>query len=160
MSNQTSSSSSSSPRQALLLARIIWGAMLGGLVMLLVVAVMIGGKRAGDAEGAGQFASLTWGVWALLAAGWGVGTFVRGQIFKRHWVGEVVTPTGFIVGSVVSWAMVEGPTMLGLVLCIADGLWPHVWVVAGGIGLMVLMFPSGRVMMTSGEREPRNPYQP
>ncbi len=137
------------PQKALAMARLIWGVMLVGLIVLLIVGFVLG-TRNGEA-GLGWVSPF---VWIALAAAFGVGTFVRNQMFKRHWVGDVVEPSGFITGNIIAWAMIETPTMLSIVLMMIDGIQPHVWPALLGIALFVYTAPSGKPLLGQS-----NPYQ-
>jgi hypothetical protein len=138
------------PQKAMQVAWTIWGVMLGGLITLLVVFVAIG--KPGEGEQIFDFFAPF--VWIALAVAFGVGSFVRNQVFKRHWVGDVVEPTGFITGNVIAWAMIEAPTMVALMFLFIDGIQPHIWAALVGIGLMAVQYPSGKPMFGTS-----NPYQ-
>ena len=138
--------------KALMTTRLVWVALLMGQVMFLFVIVFLW-----SSSGAFQPSSDT--AWILflvavvmLVLAVPVGYVCRQQIYKRNWVGDVITPQGYLTGNVVLLALCEGVSMLGLVATLLNGsLWPMLVPSVIAMTVQGINFPNGRAM---------NPAQP
>jgi len=79
-----------------------------------------------------------------------IGLFIRNQIYKANWVGDVVQPQGYLTGNLIFLAICEGVSMLGLVNTMLAGkfglpILPSVLALA----VFVLNFPNGKPMQSS-----------
>lgn len=133
------------PEQALRTARFIWGGILmGQLTFIAVVAFIVSG-------GAGQGDGLPFPAFGVAAAA-GAGAivlahFVRMQVFKRHWEGDRITPQGYVTGTMIHLAILEGASMLALVFAMLEGqLFPLLLPVFALLAVQVMSFPTGRPM--------------
>ena len=137
----------SDPKQALVTVRIIWGAIAMGMITFAgVVLVMILGSTPDESVApTGQL--LFYIACGLTATAIPVGLFVRGQVFKRGWVGDVITPGAYTTGNIVAWACCEAPAIAGLVGCmIAGSLMPNVIPAVAAFVMHLLLWPNGRAM--------------
>ena len=137
-----------SPAGALMALRVIWGALLFGQVALLAVVVVL---RGSGAQGPGEsVTALFWLDVAFLGVAIAVGSFVRGQIYKRHWVGDVIMPRGYVLGNVVLLALLEAASIFGLLVTLLHGrLMPTVIPTFIAMGLQAINFPTGAPMRPS-----------
>jgi hypothetical protein len=144
------------PRQALLTTRIVWAAMLAGLLVFLIVVAVMVSQNAGPAAGGGDPIGLTvfYVALAALFVAVPVGYILRSQTYKRHWQDEIVTPSGYFIGNLMLWALLEGVAFLGLVATMLHGdFFPTILPTIAGMALMVINFPTGAPM----EPDPRTP---
>ena len=138
------------PKKALMTIRIIWGALINGLVVLTVVITVVNasGPVTEDAQIGGMVAGAA-GLLLLLGAP--IGLFLRGQAFKRHWKNDAVTPEGYSQGCLMAWAPIEAASTVGLVAVLLGGsLWPFGLPTAAGIGLLLALWPNGKAMQPAG----------
>lgn len=139
---------SSTPEGTLRVVRIIWGAMLIGIIVTgaVILGVMGPSGNEGDAEpdpNAGMFALIAA---AITVPAIGMGLFVRSQTFKKGWVGDAVTPGAYSSGNIVAWAACEGPCIIGIVFAfITDSVLPLI-PAAFAFATLVLLFPNGKAM--------------
>ena len=142
---------------ALRTLRILWGAVVGGLVLLGPTALMLRG--AGGAGGEGEVGAVEEGgglglvelstpfLWSLLGVGVVTGFFLRNQIYKKHWRGLAVSAEGYLMGNVVFFALVEGPATVAVIFLFAGAsLLPTLLPVLLATGILLLNYPSGRPM--------------
>lgn len=134
------------PSRALLVTRIIWFALLSGQVLFLAIIVVL--WNVGSIKADLQLASVL-GMCAVgvLFSAVTVGLFVRNQIYKRYWVGEVVTPAGYVQGNIVFLAMCEGASFLGLIAVLFRGTFGLELIVPLlALVVQVVNFPNGKAM--------------
>lgn len=134
------------PPRALLITRIIWFALLSGQILFLAIIVVL--WNVGSIKADPQLASVL-GMCAVgvLFSAISVGMFVRNQIYKRHWVGDVVTPAGYVQGNIVFLAMCEGASFLGLLAVLFRGaLGFELIVPVLALMVQVVNFPNGKAM--------------
>lgn len=148
------------PSLALRNLRIIWAALLGGqIVFLMVIAVLAAQGTAGTGApgGGGGAASvvviLGFVAAGLLVSGVIIGLFIRNQIYKANWQGDVVTPAGYFQGNLVFLALLEGVAMVGLVAALLAGtlMTPAIIPSVIAMGIQVINFPNGRPMMSPSQ---------
>ena len=133
-------------RQALMTLRIIWAAMVFGQVVIAAVlmVLMLGMDQPLMASPHWLFVAIPAGMLAVAAP---AGYFIRGQVYKANWQGQVVTPSGYSTGNIVLLAILESVAIIALVLMFVGG-WPP-W--PGVIALLALViqavnFPTGAPM--------------
>jgi hypothetical protein len=151
---------------ALLKARIFWAAMVGSVLIVGIVCgtVSLDG-RPDDAVGGSVDRELfghpqLWGSMSVAAVcAVAAGFAFRNSLFKKHWVGPVVTPRGFVIASTVGMALAEGVAAASLVFGIAYDRFVAMLVPAAiaWAGLLA-MWPTGGVMYARRACEP--PAQP
>lgn len=87
----------------------------------------------------------------------GVGLFARQQSYKRNWVGDRVTPKGYMIGMMTYHTIHELTVIVAVgFMMVAGALWPAV--VPGVLATLVMAvaYPNGRVMQV-GESKPDPP---
>ncbi|MBI1337040.1 MAG: hypothetical protein GC164_08770 [Phycisphaera sp.] len=130
---------------------ILWGAMLMGMGVFLAAAIYLNRQRTQppNAQLAHTFFIVGIAVFFTVVP---AGYFIRIQSYKKNWVHDVVTPQGYLTGNLVLWAACEGVAMMGLAFGIATGvLWPTALCSAAAIAVMVMNYPHGSPMYTSGK---------
>lgn len=136
-----------SPAQTLTLTRILWAGLLAGqLIFLIVVAALIVDKQQSSLDDATVWPLLA-GLLVFLVTAVGVGLFLRAQVYKAHWQGQVVTPHGYLTGNLIFLALCEGVSFAGLALCLAHGsFWPFALGSFLALSAQVVNFPHGGPM--------------
>jgi len=153
--NDQQSGIRSSPKGALVTTRVIWAALLVGQISFLFVMLLIWSQRE-SAGGQPQDVAddvtdiLGYVAIAMLFVLTPLGYFIRNQVYKANWRGNIVTPHGYIVGNIILLAMLEGVAMLGLIGTFAQGSFglPFVPTVIA-MAIQVINFPHGRPMYDS-----------
>lgn len=131
----------------LMTMRVVWFALLCGQVIFGVIVL-------GHCSGRGVESyrrELVWpfGIAAavMLAVAVPAGLFVRMQIYKRHWRGDVISPKGYFTGNLVFLAMCEGVSLFGLATVMIMGYvdWS---IVVSVIAVLIQLanFPTGAPM--------------
>lgn len=137
-----------SVRGALGIGRVIWVAMLFSQAALLVVVLCTAGVPRHRQIG-GVLLWFNMGLLLLLVP---LGYFIRAQIYKRHWVGRAIAPTGYLSGNLVLWACVEGAGLLGIANAFISGsCWPAAGPTAVAVAIHLVNYPNGLAM------QPTNP---
>ncbi len=145
------------PQQALLTARIFWAAMVIGLfiaggVMIFVVQPRNNMRQSDSGD---PFVYLPFLVYFVAVP---VGLFMRGQTFKRGWVGDVVTTEAYVSGNIVAWACCEGSAFASLIFYsfVTRNL---VTLVPYGLGIatILLLFPNGKALLPNPPAGAVNP---
>ncbi len=148
------------PKQAVIKSRIMWAALLGGTVAFaVVVAVLINKPDSNNIVNNDSLNILFIMSIVLPILTIPIGLFARGQVFKRNWQGDVITPQGYVTGNVIAWACCEAPIFFSLIVCLmARTFWPYV--IPAGVGwlVMLLLWPNGRAMF-SHNADNDNPYR-
>lgn len=141
------------PRAALVSLRILWGAMVMGLVLLGVVLALTQNTLS-QTDGPGQVrATYTVVAYAMLVLMVPVGYFVRNQVYKSGWREHAVTPQAYFTGNLILFAVFEGLALAGFLLSALVGFDPVVLIPGAiGFGLLLLNFPTGKPMQP---HEPR-----
>lgn len=141
------------PRSALMMARVIWAALLMGVVIAGVMMLLTFGGRAsqGNASMVPFMVSLVMAMTLLPAA-----YVVRAMMYRKSAVDGVVPPEKFLPANILFMAMIEGPMFTGLVMATVMGeLFPTIVVPVVLLVVYVLNFPTGRVMAP----KLANPYE-
>ena len=137
----------SDPQRALITARVIWAMLCMGVMLLGGVMVFVTLRvEAREQDAAiGNMALLGAAVVTLLALP--VALFIRSQMFKRGWVGEVVTPSAYVTGNIVPWAVCEGAAIFGFIAMFLDrSIMPGILMPVVAMLFLLLLFPNGRAM--------------
>jgi uncharacterized integral membrane protein len=148
------------PEKALATLRILWAAMVMGVVIFTVVATVAGPLQPSSGPQDALPSLLFYISLVMMATGVAMGIFLRGQIYKRGWEGLAVKPGAYFSGTLIALALIEGPALFGGVsLMLADRIFPYIISPLLGIALMLLCFPTGKPMQP---RQPdlgdNNPY--
>jgi len=132
------------PVQVRTLVRLLWGAQLLGLLGIsLVISPGPDGPR--DQAHLGELL-FSIGLIAMVVLP-PLGLFLRGQVFKAGWEGQVVKPDHYLRGMLVAWLMCQVPAVLGVLAIFATGrAWPSATLLAVSICAMTLLWPNGRAM--------------
>lgn len=135
------------PARTLAVLRVLWTLLLVGQAILVSVAAIVmrsASKPMLDEDTAWQLFGATS---IMLVVNVLLGSYLRNQIYKRHWQGHVVKPAGYFFGNIVMLAMLESVVMLGIVVSMLRlTFWP--WLLPGGVALLVYLvnFPHGGPM--------------
>ncbi len=130
-----------SPQAALFTVRLIWAAMLMGMLVLAVVLTQSFSHPPTPAA-ATRFA---WTSAGLLLVTTPAGYFIRMQTYKRHWQGEIITPRGYRTGNIILFACLEAPAVASLAAgLLGRSFWPYALPAAIAQVLFALNFPTGR----------------
>ena len=123
--------------------RLIWAALLVGLVVMAVVLQNVLQRAGGGLSSVPAW--LGWVPMALLLVGLPVSYFIRNQCYKRAWRGHQIDPSGYVTGNLVVFAVLETVALTGLII---SAMLPTAGAaraaVAAGFVLMLLNFPNGR----------------
>ena len=142
------------PKQVLLTSRIIWGALFMGITTAAAVfAWLIQTNRFQSGEGLRDLIPTLFYIGiGLTLLSIPLGLFIRGQIFKSGWVGDVVQPQKYLAGNIVAWGLCEGPCFFGLIVCLlANSFWPYAIPPAAAFLFLLLLWPNGRAMFPPHE---------
>lgn len=141
------------PEQSLAILRVLWAILLVGQLLLIGIAAMV--MHSSKAVAMDQ--DLTFKLFGfnagLLVFNIILGTFVRSQIYKRCWRGDVVTPLGYFTANVVLLALLEMVVFFGILISILDkNFWPSL--LPSVLAMMVygVNFPHGGPMF--GQADP------
>ena len=141
------------PSQALTQARAIWAALCMGLIFTSVALYSTMPSTEPPSAILAEW-PLSAIAWVLLLTVIPLGLFVRGQVFKRGWEGDAVTPAAYLKGNIIAWACCEGTAFVGLILGFMDhraGSQFSAAVIA--FATLVALWPNGRAMWPLGVRE-------
>ena len=134
-------------RQALMRIRVMWLALImGQLAFALIVAFVVMSRDSIREIGVPVdilfYVSLATIVPAVL-----VGYFARNQIYKRHWVGDVISPRGYMGGNLVLLVICAAVSFFGLFVCVVgQSLWPYSIPSVAALAVQMINFPHGRPM--------------
>lgn len=141
------------PDRALVTARIVWVAMFMGVAIFvgIVIKIITASPLPAPTDSAlSVITVLPFGSLALIP----IGYVLRSQSYKRHWVGQVVTPAGFLVGNIVLFAVTEAVMSMAVMSSLLlGGFWPSGAALAVGAMVHLLNFPLPDVMLTDREKE-------
>lgn len=135
------------PARTLAVLRVLWALLLLGQVVLVIIAAVImrtAKNQLIDEESAWQVFGVTASMMVINIL---IGSYLRNQIYKRHWQSDVVKPAGYFFGNIVMLALLESVVMLSIVLCILRlSFWP--WMLPGlvTLGVYLVNFPHGGPM--------------
>ena len=83
----------------------------------------------------------------------GLGMFTRNQAYKAHWVGDAVSPKGYLAGCRRFFVMVVVGALAMFTISLATGYPAPTFAAAPVlIGLLIFSFPNGRPMMPTPPR--------
>ncbi|MAX25124.1 MAG: hypothetical protein CMJ19_11535 [Phycisphaeraceae bacterium] len=136
------------PEQAAKILRLIWGMMLLGQLAFFAVALVVSfnGEPA-------TFESVK--IFYIIAVVLGLmsvpmGSFIRMQIYKKHWVNNAVTPQGYFIGSLLSMAIIEGAALFSIVVLFLHGqIGPTLALPIALMGVFAMNYPNGKPMQPS-----------
>lgn len=152
-------SHTNNPATVLRIARILWAAMLVGcIVFTVVMCATLDMERTVHPTPTGPTLLLFISV-AIAVIAVPLAFIARGQAFKRGWVGDVVTPSVFLQGTILSCAICEGAFFVTLPLTLfgAPSLPLRIAPAISFIGLL-LLWPNGRAMFPLRSKPDDNPY--
>ena len=143
-----------SPERTLTMIRVIWGLLFAGQAVLAIVAAIIIRTQPETPLGdASAIQLLTIVACVLLVTNTFMGVFVRNQVYKKNWQGQVVSPAGYFTGNLLMFAFVEGVVLLGLGLYIlARSFGPGAVPTVLAMAIYAVNFPHGGPMF--GRQEP------
>jgi F0F1-type ATP synthase membrane subunit c/vacuolar-type H+-ATPase subunit K len=141
------------PKQTLLVTRIVWGALLAGQLMFLGVIVAMGRVQAVSAPLVDPQRMLFLVSAAFTVVAIGMGYFVRMQTYKAGWQGDAIRPASYFTGNLLLLALLEGASLLALVVTMLHGaLWPTIAPAVVAMMMQVVNFPNGRAMEPASPR--------
>lgn len=144
---ETLSPAAMTPASALKTLRLIWAALLMGQLSFLVVIVVLwnGGFQARGFDDTVRMMFMLSIV--FLAGTITLGYFIRMQIYKSGWQGQVVSPGSYFTGNLMLLAMLEGASLFALVVTLLNGsLWPTVLPAVAAMAVQVINFPNGQAL--------------
>ncbi|MEM9882895.1 MAG: hypothetical protein AAF800_08255 [Planctomycetota bacterium] len=124
--------------------RVIWAAVLMGLVTVMGVLVFLTLSEEPNADVEPSLPVVSLIAAGLLITTIPVGYFVRNQVYKANWRGDAVTPEGYLRGNIAFYALIEFPAVIAAISVLIEGaVWPHAvpWLVT--VGLLLVNFPTG-----------------
>lgn len=129
--------------------RILWGAMVIGVVTFGVIASVLVSR--GDDPGNASDSYLLFVVAIVMLLTMAPGSmFVRNQIYKSHWRGDVVTPAGYFTGNIIVFAACEGVAFVGIAdMLMEKRIMPTAVVVVIAFALLAVNFPTGKPMFAA-----------
>ncbi|MFA7237597.1 MAG: hypothetical protein WC058_12095 [Phycisphaeraceae bacterium] len=144
------------PPTALLLGRIIWAAM--SLSCIIVGAMMFSMMRGDGLHTESPPERLEAGI-ILAVVSIPAAFIMRGRIFKRGWMGDVVTPAAFLYGTLVSCAVCEGAFTIAMMFTFVNHFSPGFWMApAVAFAGLLLLWPNGRAMFPPRSKPADNSY--
>lgn len=145
----------SNPKAALLHLRIIWSGLLAGPVVFLFVVLALVSQQSDAAVQNDEDVVRILGyiAIAMLVVLTPIGYFIRNQLYKASWQGNVVKPWGYILGNIILLAMVEAVSFFGLIGTLLAGSFSSLPFIAAVIAMaiQVINFPHGRPMFEQQE---------
>ena len=151
MSSRDFNANEDNPAQPLTTIRIIWGAILMGLIVISSVMVVVTLSESPDeatpALDENGLPVVTIAAAALLIAAVPAAYFLRNQIYKKHWSGDAVEPEGYVTGNVLFLALIEGPAVVAAIGIVVHGsVFPQVIPLVIAAGIILANFPTGGPM--------------
>jgi hypothetical protein len=132
------------PRDPVLNTRIIWAALLAGQVLFAVVAATLVGQGQDRQADPKLESLLSYVALGFLACGALIGYLVRAKIFAAGRSNDGISPRAYVSGTVILLAMLEGPSLLGIVAGMLGGsLWPAALAPLASIAIQIVNFPTG-----------------
>jgi len=139
------------PKQVLMVNRTIWAAMVMGVVAFGAVVFFLS-SGASEPPAAQSPSMLFYVACALVLTAIPAGIFVRGQIFKRSWEGNVIKPQAYTQGNIIAWTSCEAPALVALVaMLLGETVMPNLLPAVAALVMMVLMFPNGKAMLPADD---------
>lgn len=141
------------PEQSLAILRVLWGILLAGQLLLVGIAAMV--MHNSKAQAMDQ--DLTFKLFGinagLLVVNIMLGTFIRSQVYKRSWRGDVVSPLGYFTGNVIVLALLEMVVFFAILISIlSKSFWPSMLPAVLAMMVYGVNFPHGGPMF--GKRDP------
>ena len=78
--------------------------------------------------------------------------FIRNQIYKSHWQGNVITPAGYRRGNIIFFAMIDVIMFVAILGTLLSGLLVGLLAAAGAGVVQVINYPSGGPMRPTPPR--------
>jgi hypothetical protein len=127
-------------------ARIVWAAMLLGQVAFLFVIVALWNNESFLTDP--KTGRLLFLVSLVMLIGLvPLAYFIRGQVYKKHWVDRAVTPNGYLTGNIVFLAVCEAVSFTGLASTLFYGeFWPAILPSVAAMVVQAANLPNGRAM--------------
>lgn len=142
-----------SPEQALAVLRVLWGILLVGQLLLIGIAGMVMQNSTAQAMDKDLTFKLFGFNAGLLVFNIMLGTFLRSQIYKRCWRGDVVSPLGYFTANMVMLGLLEMVIFFGILISILDkSFMPSILPSAMAMLVYGVNFPHGGPMF--GGRDP------
>jgi len=136
----------SSVPQMLIQTRVIWFAMLVTPIVMTSVALAMRPGHAATAQPSMPIMSYV--CMAQLATLLPLGLFIRNQVYKANWRGDVVTPHGYMRGNLILMAMLEGTSMFAVVvIMMGEPVAIPLAVAFLAMAIHVVNFPNGKPML-------------
>src|SRR5437773_10245860 len=133
-------------------ARVIWGALLlGEIIFLIVIVKVMWPQQTGRAPVIGPWPLFLFYIaLALLLVLTPVAFFMRMMIFQRgRDERNLLRPQAYVTGTILFLALLEGAAFFGLVnLMLSRTIWPHAIVPGVAMILQALSFPVGSDVAT------------
>ena len=145
-----------SPAGILAVSRIIWAVSAGSMLMVGAVMVFMTLRTAlpPPEVSTGVESPMLLAAALMTAVALPMSLFVRAQVFKRGWVGDVVTPQAYFTGNMIAWAICEGAAFFGFAaMATSCEIMPGLIAPAVALTFLLLLFPNGKAMMPTA-----NPY--
>lgn len=135
------------------MTRVIWAVLLLGQIIFVGITAWFISNQSNPPADSNVVKMLTILTCVMLVTNTFMGVFIRSQIYKKNWQGQVVTPQGYFSGNLIMLASMEGVVLLGLVVCILAGsFWPAAVPTALAMAIYAVNFPHGGPM--HGQAEP------
>jgi len=132
-------------RQKLMVTRIMWAALVAGVILFAAVALSVAPKSA--AVDRSLVSLLFYIALGLLVVEVAFGYVFRYVTYKRHSSERGVAPGAYFTGNLVLFACAEGGAMFGVVIMfLAGDLYPGGIVTLLGLLVLAMNFPTGGAM--------------
>lgn len=129
------------PRKQLQTLRIIWGALIAGQVIFFLVATLVRQQSAGAAPDAPL------DVLMMVATAMSLAAIPTAFILRRATFGPApVAPQKYATGTIIALALLEGPSLFGLVIYLLGGPTYILAIPAVMIAAQAVSFPTGAPM--------------
>ncbi|MCC6680559.1 MAG: hypothetical protein IT445_06610 [Phycisphaeraceae bacterium] len=143
-------SSPQTPDSALRLLRVIWAAMLLGIIALAGLALTFAGGQPNNADAAFDIDRIQIGLLIGMVVTVALAHVIRLQIYKRHWRDYAILPQGYFLGNLILFALLEGFIVLNLVMMlVAHQAAALALPAAIMLVLFVINFPTGSMMFSN-----------
>jgi len=147
-SASTRARSELTPGQALRIAWVSW-LTLAAIPFILFLAVVWHLNTANGSVAANRALAERWFLFCMLYLALAVpcSFFLRGQIFKAYWAGEVVSPRNYLVGMLMLWLTIVAGGIIALVgVWLTKSLLPNLLPALVAFMFFIPFWPSGRAM--------------
>ncbi len=142
------------PDSALRLLRVIWAAMLLGIMALAGLAMTYAGGQAGDASTSTaadapsyDISRIRIGLLIGMVVAVALAHVIRLQIYKRNWRDFAILPRGYFVGNLIMFVLLEAFVLVNLVMMlVTHQAAPLALPAAITLIVFVINFPTGSVM--------------